>query len=124
MSKRSFSASFEFTSLKKICLELKQGVKRDREDGEEEDEDEPAVVKKQQLLNAQSGHKMIVEEMRDTNSRLRTEADEKDRLINYGMGEIRRLNAELLTSKHQLRMMEDYVAVMEGRDNDMPFYVS
>ena len=117
--KRSFSGSFGFDELKRQCFEIQKGVKRDRDDDEE-----TTVVKKQQTLTLQSGHKMMVKEIREENSRLRAEADKKDRLIHYGASEIRRLNAELLTSKHQLRMMEDYVSVMEGRDNDMPFYVS
>ena len=103
---------------KRQCVPPSHGIKRGREDN-----DMP-VIKRQQTVNHQSGHMMMVEKLREENRKLRAEADEKDRLIKYGAGEIKRLNAELLTSKHQLRMMEDYVAVMEGRTDDIPFYVS
>ena len=117
--KRSFSGSFAFSDMKRQCFEIQKGVKRGRDDDEKEDR-----VVRQQTFNDTSGHAMKLSEMREEVIRLRAEADEKDRLIQYGAGEIRRLNAELLTSKHQLQMMQDYVTLMEGRDNEMPFYVS
>lgn len=118
MKRACDEGTFYFNDLKRQCVEIQKGVKRAYEE-----RDDP-VPKRQQTENHQSGHMMMVEKLREDNRQLRAEADEKDRLIKYGAGEIKRLNAELLTSKHQLKMMEDYVAVMEGRKNDMPFYVS
>jgi len=122
--KRSFSTAtetFGFDELKRQCFEIQKGVKRERED---EDEEETVVVKKQQTLTLQSGHKIKLSQLQEENIRLRNEMSEKNQLIQYGSDEIRRLNADILTLKHQLRMMEEYVNVMEGQNNEYPFYVS
>ena len=117
--KRSFSGSFGFSELKRQCFEIQKGVKRGRED-----EEQTVDIKRQQTLTMQSGHKMKLSQLREENARLRAEAHEKDRLIKYGAGEIRRLNADILCLKHQVNMMEDYVAAMEGRSDDRVFYIS
>jgi len=118
MSKRSFEDTI-CGGFKRMRFETTQGTKRVRED----DGGEERFVRPQ-TFHTTSGHHMLLQEMRAENTRLREEADKKDRLIHYGASEIKRLNADLLISKRQVQMMEDYVAGVEGRTEYMPFYVS
>jgi len=123
MSKRSLEDTI-CSDLKRMRFETTQGTKRGREHTDEDDEYDEMRFVRPQTFHTTSGHHMLLQEMRAENTRLREEADKKDRLIHYGASEIKRLNADLLISKRQVQMMEDYVAGVEGRTEYMPFYVS
>ena len=113
MSKRSFEGDEE--AAKRTRFEINHGQKRQRD---EEMGEEPA-----KRVFTERDHMMFkMEQLRTENERLRTLMGEKDRTIQYGVGQLRQLNAELFSTKQQLQMMEAYISNMEGRS--VPFYVS
>ena len=110
MTKRRLDGELDFISKKmlKICL------KRDRED------EPPAPTNKRRMLETQLNNaKVDFITLKQENQRLRAEMDKKDKLIVRGYSEIKDLNAQILTLKHQLSMMEDYV-----RHDSRVFYIS
>jgi hypothetical protein len=111
MSKRSYNGS-EFDT-KRQRFEVSHGQKRVRDD----DAMEESTSKRQFTERDHMEFKMA--QMRAENQRLRAAMDERDRIINYGSEEIRRLNADMFTLNQQMRIMHEYVANMEGRPLDM-----
>jgi len=93
---------------------MKLCFKRDRDEDEEE-----TVVKRHQPSSELLETKVNVIALVAENQRLRAEMDKRDRVILYGSGEIRRLNADMFTIKQQMMIMSDYVANMEGRAVDL-----
>lgn len=104
--KRSMDASMEQISNKilKLCL------KRDRVPEPEAPSNKRRMVETQLTIA-----KVDMLALQKENQRLRTEMDQKDKLIQYGMSDIKRLNADILSLKHQVFMMEDYIASMDKR---------
>ena len=91
---------------------LKMCLKRERED------EQPESSNKRQMLQSELNEARVeLITLKDENRHMRNEMDQKDKLISYGCSEIKKLNAKILTLKHQVSMMEDYVACMEGREN-------
>ena len=116
MAKRKFEEPFHGDA-KRFCFEFQQGQKRTRED-DDMDYENDVQRSKSTSFGGQSGHNLLLDELRDENVRLRAELFKNSQTINYGRGELSRLNAQILSQKQQLHYMEQYVANMEGRSID------
>ena len=116
MAKRKFEEPFHGDA-KRVCFEIQQGQKRTRED-DDMDYDVPETKHRSGCFGGQSGHNLLLDELREENVRLRAELFKNSQTINYGRGELSRLNAQILSQKQQLHYMEQYVANMEGRSID------
>jgi chromosome segregation ATPase len=113
MSKRAYDQA-DYGNVKRHCFEVPHGQKRSRDDAMEE-----CGSKRQAITNQQSGHLMEIHNLRVENASLRAELDSKERILEYGASEIKWMNAALLTNKHQIQMMEDYLANLQGNAVDM-----
>ena len=109
MPKRSILHYQEYGDFKRHCFEVPHGQKRERED-----EMMGETTNKRQFTERQHMENQMAL-LQAENQRLRSAMEERDRMINYGSDEIRRLNADMFTIKQQMLIMHNYCANLEGR---------